>query len=92
MNNNFIETVRHVAEYFEQHLPQYAIMEVRRKSCHPDDDYLYAVSAKKDDGTFAVWTCWNEKLQSLNHGHYGLKSFEECDPDYTPCQCCPKQG
>lgn len=45
----------------------------------PDDDYLYMVSAKKDDGTFAVWTSWNEAIQSLNYGHYDLSSVEDCE-------------
>ena len=37
------------------------------------------ISARKDDGTYAVWTCWNQKTESLNHGHYGLQSEEECE-------------
>ena len=36
-------------------------------------------SAKNDDGTYSVWTGWNELNQSLNHGHYDLKSVEECE-------------
>ena len=78
MGSNFIEAVQHVSEYFERYLPQYAIMEVRRQSYYTDDDYLYMVSAKRDDGTFAVWTSWNESIKSLNHGHYGFKTLEEC--------------
>ena len=36
------------------------------------------VSAQKDDGTFAVWTCWNQEMQTLNHGHYGLEHHDDC--------------
>ena len=37
------------------------------------------VSAKKDDGTYAVWTGWNETTKSLNYGHYDLTSEEDCE-------------
>lgn len=40
------------------------------------------VSAKKSNGTYAVWTAWNEATQSLNHGHYDLKSLEECEKGF----------
>lgn len=53
--------------------------ESRKKSYHPDDSHLYMVSAKKGDGTYAVWTSWNQKTESLNHGHYGLQSEEACE-------------
>lgn len=65
--------------YFKENLPGYTVLKIRKKSYHPDDSYLYMVSAKKDDGTYAVWTSWNQKMQSLNHGHYGLKSEEDCE-------------
>lgn len=73
------EIKKHVNLYFNANLPQYTVLEVRKKSYHPDDDYLYMVSAKKKDGTYAVWTSWNEFTQSLNHGHYDLLSKEECE-------------
>ncbi len=69
----------HVELYFKEHLPQYTVLEIRKKSYHPDDCYLYMVSAGKEDGTYAVWTSWNETTQSLNYGHYGLKSTEDCE-------------
>lgn len=71
--------IEHVKLYFKENLPRYAVLEVRKKSYHPDDDHLYMVSAKKEDGTYAVWTSWNEATQSLNHGHYGLSSIEDCE-------------
>ncbi|MCI9546225.1 MAG: hypothetical protein HFH60_06015, partial [Lachnospiraceae bacterium] len=40
---------------------------------------LYMVSAKKDDGTYAVWTCWNDSIKSLNSGHYDLPSEDFCE-------------
>lgn len=65
--------------YFKKYLPEYTVLEIRRKSYHPADSYLWMVSAKKEDGTYAVWTAWNESSQSLNYGHYNLKSIEECE-------------
>ena len=37
------------------------------------------VSAIKEAGSFAVWTAWNESVQSLNFGHYGLDSYADCE-------------
>lgn len=75
-----IKKVReHVILYFKDHLPQYTVLEIRRKSSHPDDTHLWMVSAKKSSGTFAVWTSWNESTQCLNFGHYDLTSIEECE-------------
>ena len=68
-----------VKVYFKEHLPQYTVLKIRKQSYHPDDSHLYMVSAKKDNGTYAVWTSWNQKIQSLNHGHYGLQSEEDCE-------------
>ena len=79
MSINLNEVKKDVELYFKEHLPQYTVvLEIRRKSNHPDDDYLYMVSAKKSDNTYAVWT-WNESTKSLNHGHYNLKSVEDCE-------------
>lgn len=66
-----------VKEYFKENLPRYEVLEIRRKSYHPND-HLYMVAAKKVDGTYAVWTNWNELLQTLNHGHYDLPDLETC--------------
>lgn len=65
--------------YFKKYLPEYTVLEIRRKSYHPADSYLWMVSAKKDDGTYAVWTAWNESSQSLNYGHYNLQSVKDCE-------------
>ena len=69
----------HVELYLKKYLSEYTVLEIRRKSYHPDDDYLWMVSAEKEDGTYTVWTAWNESSQSLNFGHYNLKSIEDCE-------------
>ncbi|MCI9058673.1 MAG: hypothetical protein HFH52_02650 [Lachnospiraceae bacterium] len=74
-----LEVMEQVTLYFKEHLPKYTVLKVKKKSYHPDDSHLYMVSAKKDDGTYAVWTSWNQKLKSLNHGHYDLQSEEDCE-------------
>ena len=65
--------------YFKENLPRYTILDIRRQSYHPDDDYLYMVSAQKDDGTYTVWTCWNQSIKSLNCGHYDLPDEKVCE-------------
>lgn len=70
---------KHIETYFKQHLPQYTVLKIRKKSYHPDDSHLWMVSAQKSDGTYAVWTGWNEHTRNLNYGHYNLKSIEECE-------------
>ena len=79
MNINLNKVREHIELYFKENLPKYTVLEIRRKSSHPDDSHLFMVSAKKGDGTYALWTGWNELNQSLNHGHYDLKSVEECE-------------
>lgn len=79
MGTNLNEVREHVKLYFKKCLPQYKLMEIRQKSCHPEDNYLYMVSAGKEDGTYAFWSSWNERLQTLNHGHYNLQSIEDCE-------------
>ncbi len=72
--------VSHVEEYFSKHLPEYKGVEIYRKSNHPDDSYLYEVVAKRSDNSsffgegseYVCFTSWNEKTQSLNHGHYNV--------------------
>lgn len=64
--------------YFRENLPRYEVLEIRRKSYHPNDSHLFMVASKKDDGTFAVWTGWNDKTKSLNYGHYDLKDLDTC--------------
>lgn len=72
------EVILNVRKYLKEHLPGYEAVEVRKKSWHEEDAHLFMVAAKKEDGTFAVWTSWNEKLQTLNHGHYDIKDLETC--------------
>lgn len=73
------EVERNIKEYFRENLPRYEVLKIRKKSYHPDDAHLYMVSAKKNDGSYGVWTGWNDKTRSLNHGHYDLKDLEACD-------------
>lgn len=73
------EVMEQVTLYLKENLPKYTVLKVRKKSYHPDDSHLYMVSAKKDDGTYAVWTCWNQKTKCLNYGHYDLQSKEACE-------------
>lgn len=70
---------KNVEEYFKKHLSGYIALEIRKKSVFPEDAYLFMVSAINEDGSFAVWTCWNEKSQSLNYGHYNLSCIEDCE-------------
>ena len=71
---------KNVEEYFKKHLPQYTVLEIRKKSVFPEDNYLFMVSAiNEQDGTYAVWTSWNETSQSLNYGHYNLQTLEDCE-------------
>lgn len=72
--DNVIENVK---KYFAEQLPNYEVSKVVRKSTHPDDWYLFMViGRKKEDpysmGRYTCWTCWNETMQSLNFGHYGI--------------------
>ena len=88
MDNNYMEVVQHVEEYFKKHLQQYTVCEVRRQSYNAEDDYLYMVSGKKeDDGSYAVWMSWNNSIKSLNFGHYNLPSLEACAQMMTEYQC-----
>lgn len=68
-----------VEEYFKKHLSQYTVLEIKKKSEYSEDSYLFMVSAIKDDGTFAMWTSWNETVHSLNYGHYNLESYADCE-------------
>lgn len=68
-----------IKEYFKDNLPRYTVVKIRNKSYHPEDFHLYMIAAEKDDGTFAVWTGWNDKTRSLNFGHYDLKDMETCE-------------
>lgn len=72
------EVEENIKEYFRTNLPRYEVVKIRKKSYHPDDAHLYMIAAKKDDGTYAVWTGWNDKNKSLNYGHYDLKDLDTC--------------
>lgn len=72
-----------VKKYFKEHLQnKYDLQDVIRYS-YPDDAYLYMVIAKKKNysstgnGPWVVWTTWNESTQSLNNGHYDIKTYED---------------
>lgn len=71
------EVVRNIRRYFAENLACYEVMTVERKSEHPDDWYLYTVVARRNDGVYALWTSWNETMQSLNGGNYDIKSFAD---------------
>lgn len=79
METDMRNVAEHVKEYLKKSLSEYTVVNIRRKSLHPDDSFLYMVSAQKSDGTFSVWTSWNEDTQCLNHGHYGLPDMETCN-------------
>lgn len=101
MNISLKEVIQHINDYLKEHLPKYTVFEIRRQSYAPDDDYLYMVAAKHQNGTYAVWTSWNESTKSLNHGHYDLPDMKSCleimsdyqniystyDTESTPLEC-----
>lgn len=73
------EVMEQVREYFKEHLPQYEVLEVRKKSNHSDDWFLWMVSAKhRENDTYAFWSSYNTETGSLNHGHYGLANESDC--------------
>lgn len=74
---NVPEQVRkNVAKYFTESngLKNYKPIAVGHQN--GEDEYLYVVLARQIHGEWAVWTCWNESTQSLNHGHYNLTEAE----------------
>jgi hypothetical protein len=77
--DNVIENVK---KYFAEHLPNYDVVKVVRKSVHEAVWYLYMVIGRKREdpynmGRYACWTSWNETTGCLNHGHYGIKTVSE---------------
>ena len=72
------QVVKSLKEYFNEAFPGISICHVYRKSNHPDDYYLYTVTAKSSDGTYCCWSSWNSLTESLNQGHYGLKTEQNC--------------
>ncbi|MBD5475531.1 MAG: hypothetical protein HDR17_06040 [Lachnospiraceae bacterium] len=47
MSKDITEIKEHIELYFKEHLPQYTVLAIRRKSSHPDDKHLRMASAKK---------------------------------------------
>ena len=70
--------VANIQRYFHENLPNYEVVKVRRKSWHEDDAHLFMVVAKKNTGSYAVWTSWSEATHSLNFGHYDIADLETC--------------
>lgn len=75
-----------VRKYFKESLDdRYDLQDVIRYK--PMDSYLYMVIAKHKNypaikasigcGPWVVWTTWNESTQSLNGGHYDIKTYED---------------
>lgn len=73
------KVIENIHRYFLEKLPNYEVVKVRKKSCYEEDSFLFMVTAKKNTGSYAVWTSWNEQTQSLNHGHYDLTDLETCE-------------
>lgn len=72
------QVVNSLKRYLAEVFPGTSICHVYRKSNHPDDYYLYTVTAKSSDGTYCGWSSWNSITESLNQGHYGLKTEQDC--------------
>ena len=72
------EIYENIKNYMAENLETYRLVDVQRKSNHPDDHYLYMVIGKKiTNNTYAVWSCWNSSIGGLAHGKYGLNSLTE---------------
>lgn len=91
--NNFMSATvpmsvwNNVRKYFKEHLDdRYDLQDVIRYK-DPMDSYLYMVIAKEKDypetnvqlgcRPWVVWTTWNESTQSLDGGHYDIKTYED---------------
>ena len=53
----------HVKNYFKKHLPSYTVLEVRKKSTHPKDNYLWYLLPKK----MAHLQCGLVGMKQANH-------------------------
>lgn len=73
------EVMESIKRYFASELNGYEPISVYRKSNHPDDSYLYMVSARNANGYYACWTSFNTTTESLNYGHYNLSALTDCD-------------
>lgn len=72
--DNVVDSVK---QYLDRSFTDMKLCHIYRKSNHPDDQYLYMVTAAKSDGTFSCWSSWNSITGSLNHGHYYLPSEQD---------------
>ena len=73
------KVISDVNEYFKRNKMRYTTFEILRKSNHLDDKHLFMVIAiNLNSKEYAVWTSWNNKKKSLNHGHYGIKDLNDC--------------
>lgn len=71
------EIIDMVKRYFQKNLTMYGSLEVFRSSNHLEDDYLFSIIGFHNNGTFSCWTSFNSQTESLNNGHYGLKTENE---------------
>lgn len=68
----------HVYDYFDKKLKSYEVIDVIKSSSHPMDNYLYMVVAYHvPSGSWTFWSCWNDKMRSLNHGHYDISDYDD---------------
>ncbi len=58
--------------------PTYSLVGVWRKSLHPEDRHRYFLVAQNPDTIerecYSMWTCFNAKTSSLEHGHYNISN------------------
>lgn len=66
------QVIHSLNAYFEEHLSDYEICHVYRKSNYQEDGQIYSVTARNRKGEYACWSSWNAAARSLNHGHYNL--------------------
>lgn len=68
--------IERVRTYFQEHMKDYdgeRALVFCGGSRRTGDSYIYLVMAKEKNGNnYACWTCWNDKTESLNFGHYNL--------------------
>jgi len=79
LKSNNKNVIANINNYFEKNEMNYRVVKIFRKTNHKDDWYLYVVIAKNTvTGKYTVWTSWNETMQSLSYGHYGIQLIEDC--------------
>lgn len=70
-----VEIYRHVEEYLKRELPLFQLITVFKVSYHLEDTHLYHVIGRKNDGTYAHWSSWNEETGGLNGGVYDIQDL-----------------